>query len=180
MVDCIARTCERKGYIEQKGVTVFVSPNNICETIQALDRKRLRNCKFGRDWVSMFVNRHQYSLQTKFCRTIDHIRYVLFNCKTISSFFAQISLIYKQKEIMRAFQIFNLDNTGFSPGHDLNGIQKERMIIDADTCAVLPRVNFRYNNQFSILVANSADGTFLLPAATFKGQQELKLSNFIV
>lgn len=148
-------------------------------TATPLYRKRLQAMKFSHHWFSSFIGRHDETLSKLMSRPVDRVRVMAFNAVTLSSFFAQVKLAYHKYNIVHPWQVLNLDETGYTPGRDLNGKVPERVVTKSGHRAVWPRVSFKYENRISILLCVGADGMEYLPAAVFKGVREPTLSDYV-
>lgn len=140
-------------------------------------RKVLMQCKFGPFWVKEYLQRHKDKLRNHTPRHVDNVRYVAFNAFTVGSFFAQVSLVYQNYKIRSPSQVFNLDETGFSPGRDVIGMKCSRVITEVGASAVTPKLSFNYTNRVSIIVCVCASGTSVAPGIVFKGVREPTLSS---
>lgn len=73
------------------------------------------------------------------------------------------------RNILRPSQVWNLDEIGFTPGWDLNSINRTGVVAATNTRAVFPSAQFRYINRISVLVAVFANGVSIYPAAVLHG-----------
>jgi len=139
-------------------------------------RVRLAACKFGRKWVSCFVSRHAKIISHIAARPVEHVRLMAFNVESIAEYMAQVELAYSKYSIKEAWQILNLDETGFSPGRDLTGKTAHKVIASAGKGATWSNVGFKYPHRISFLACVSAAGDTFLPAPIFRGLREPFLS----
>lgn len=152
------------------------------EVIKGANRKnqiRLAKTSFKHHWVCEFMKRHKKSLSHLMSRPVDLVRVMAFNGVTLSNFFAQVQQAFETYGITSASQVLNLDETGFTPGRDMNGLAPERLITNAKCRAVWSRLSFRYENRISLLLCVGADGQEYAPAAVFKGVREPTLTEFL-
>lgn len=143
------------------------------------NRKILRKTDFKYQWFHSFIKRHSKELSRLKSRPVEHQRVLAFNGDHVGNFFAQVRLIYKTYKISEAWQVLNLDETGFTPGRDLKGTTPQKCITKAGNRAVWPQVSFKYTNRISLLFAIGADGQEYSPAVVFKGVREPTLSDHV-
>lgn len=79
--------------------------------------------------------------------------------------------------IRKERRVYNLDETGFTPGRDLAGCRQRRVASAKDNRPIVPKLAFRYKNRVSIIVSIFAGGTAIHPVAIFKGFWEPWLSD---
>lgn len=182
MVDPILAVCAKDGFAPPRTVTAVTVTfhEEIVHTTDTTNRKRLKKGKFGKEWVCAFVAGHAEKLSGKVSRSVDYIWYLSFNDFTVLNLFEQITIVHNSRKIIRPSQICNLDETGFTPGRNLDGVQKARVVTPSKLRDVTLRAEFSYNICISVLVAIFADGHGVLPAVVFKGGREPSLSNGIV
>lgn len=134
-------------------------------------------CKFGGYWVNRFVERHKDVFKHRVLGPVDRDRFIAFNAFTMGTIFAQAQLVHQKHNIVRKEQVFNLDETGFSPGRAISGAKTLRVITPAGQCAVIPRWSFGYTHRISILLCVNGGGTVFVPTAGFCGVRKPTLGD---
>lgn len=115
-------------------------------------RVRLKSCRFGCKWTTDFFMRESAAITNKVPRIFDNFWFIAFNAFSIGSFFAQISIVYQNYEISRASPVFNLNETGFSPGNDVVGTKQHRMVTPEGQRWLFKGVVFIINIEFLYLL----------------------------
>ena len=100
---------------------------------------------------------------------IDGNRTAVGNEKSMTTFFAMVFWIYREFRIDSKSQIYNLDETGFTPSNDLGSGSVNCVISLASSQAISVGARFKYVNRITALHCVSAYGTNVLPALVFKG-----------
>lgn len=179
LVDRIKARCQKEGHLEPQIVMAMAKTlrEELMTENDIPQRKRLVNTRFETRWVHEFVARNRDQLSNKVGRPVDHAREAAFNSFTIGQFFAQVSILYEQLDIRRPGQVANLDESGFTPGRDLCGGAKHRVVTPAGVRASLAKPNFKYAHRVTILAAIFADGSHVSPAVVFRGEREPHLSS---
>lgn len=116
----------------------------------------------------------------KICETVYSVtstsRYITFNSFTMGIKYAQASLLHSVYGIARVWQVYNLDEMGFSPGRDVATTQTNLVVTDGNRPVFVPKFNFLYTNRIFVLVCIKTNGSHL-SAAVVKGVLELRLSD---
>jgi len=102
-----------------------------------------------------------------------------FNAECVAEFFAQVEHYYQKYNITEGWQVFNLDETGFTPGRDLDGSGRHGVVTTIGNRAVTSRVTFQYEHRISVLGCVNAVGKSFQSTAVFKGVREPKMNVFL-
>lgn len=116
--------------------------DEIVRSIDVFKRKRLLRCKFKTEWVHELVHEYLEKLARKVSRAVHYVCYIALKASSVASFFAQVKLLYSTKGIYHPCQVCNLEETGFTPEHDLVGSQNAQKVMCANHRAVIPNVTF--------------------------------------
>lgn len=136
---------------------------------------RLKICWFVRFWVQEFPQQTIDILRNTLSCHVDQPRNIAFNTCTIGSFFVQFTSLFSTCNITASHQICNLDETIFSPGHDIVSTNTNRVITKENTPVFKPKSSFFYTNIISIFIYIFADVSQLCLAAIFSGVLEARL-----
>lgn len=102
-------------------------------------------------------------------RDPDQVWIISFNEEIIYEFFAQVQLVHSKDDITQPWQIFSLDETGFSPGCDLSGKSRRRVMTAAKHRAACAKVDFSYHDRITLLSCVNASGEYFTPCTVLKG-----------
>ena len=100
---------------------------------------------------------------------IDRNRTSVANEKSMTTFVAMVDWIYREFRIDSNSQIYNLDETGFTPSNDLGSGSVTRVISLTSSQAISVGTRFKYLNRITALHCMSSGGTNVLPALVLKG-----------
>lgn len=114
---------------------------------------------FSRHWFKCLLSRHSEKLNCFVARPVDQLQLQCFNYESLAVLFAQVSLVYNQYDIKCRGQLYNLDETWFSPGRDLCGTKGKRVVTSAGVTAVWARVKFQYTKRISVLLCFNMCGS---------------------
>lgn len=76
-------------------------------------------------------------LAYKVSRPVDYVRYRFYNSISVSYFFAQVIIFYRMRKILGPSLICSIDDTGFTPGRNLNYKKRTLVVAATDTRAVI-------------------------------------------
>lgn len=79
------------------------------------------------------------------------------NSDVLSTFFATAEFVYKKYCIVAPWQVFNLDETGFTQGRDQSGKARRGVVTLAKQRAAAVKENLVYSHRISLLAYINAD-----------------------
>ena len=143
--------------------------------ISTMSAERRRHLPFKNDvpgprWVRLFYSRHRDALKLALPYFQEEKRYAAVNAETLTSHFAKLQALVEEYEL-DAEHVWNLDESGISPGRDAKGSIREYRIVrkesDGDTRVPV----FSYTNRITIMACVSAGGVVGPSLWVFKGMR---------
>jgi len=124
----------------------------------------------GKKWLASFYKRHKDKLKYTVPCPQEADRYAAVNANTLTSHFAQLEELISQYELDR-YRVWNLDETGTTPGRDSNGATKERKFVRRQKGSDFKTASFKNTHRVTVMPCVNAGGEIGPTLYVFKGQK---------
>lgn len=100
------------------------------------------------------------------------VRILSFTEEHIAVYIAQVGYIFKGCEVTKLWQVFSMDEIGFTPGRYLVRKVTHRVVTKAGERATWSKDGFRYVNIITLLTCINGAGNYFCPCSVFRGVKE--------
>lgn len=127
-----------------------------------------KNATPGNWWIRSFYSRHKEQLKYAMPRQQEGKRFRAMNADALTSHFAQLVELRKTYCLSDS-HVWNLDETGISPGRDVRGKVRQRCFFRRDGATDVQLATFSYSDRITVLPSINAAGDLGPCLFIFKG-----------